>query len=52
VGRAVLTLLLRGFTERGVRKVGLHYTLDGEPLYRSLGFVEPRQPELRWFSPG
>ncbi len=52
VARAVMTLLLVGFGERGVRKVGLHYTAAGEPLYRSLGFVEPRQPELRWFAPG
>jgi len=29
--------------------VGLHYTAEGDPLYRSAGFVEPRQPELRWF---
>jgi ribosomal protein S18 acetylase RimI-like enzyme len=51
VARAVLTLLLDGFRARGVRKVGLHYTPHGEPLYRSMGFVEPRQPELRWFDP-
>jgi len=49
VARAVLELLLDGFRDRGVVRVGLHYTAEGEPLYRSAGFVEPRQPELRWF---
>ena len=49
VGRAVLALLLDGFRARGVRRVGLHYTPDGEALYRAAGFTEPRQPELRWY---
>lgn len=49
VARAVMAFLLDGFRARGVHKVGLHYTAAGEPLYRSLGFVEPSQPELRWF---
>ena len=49
VARAVIELLLDGFRARGVTRVGLHYTTDGEPLYRSLGFTEPRQPELRWY---
>jgi ribosomal protein S18 acetylase RimI-like enzyme len=48
VARSVLALLMAGFRERGVRKIGLHYTPDGEPLYRSVGFVEPGQPELRY----
>jgi GNAT superfamily N-acetyltransferase len=47
VARAVLALLLDGFRERGVGRVGLHATRYGEPLYRSVGFVEPRFPELR-----
>ncbi len=49
VGRAVLTLLLEGFRARGVDRVGLHFTPEGEALYRSAGFTEPRQPELRWY---
>jgi ribosomal protein S18 acetylase RimI-like enzyme len=51
VAKAVLELLLDGFIDRGVAKVGLHSTADGEHLYRSLGFTEPRQPELRWVAP-
>lgn len=49
VARSVLGLLLDGFRARGVRRVGLHATPHGEPLYRSFGFVEPRYPELRWY---
>ena len=48
VARAVLELLLEEFRARGVAKVGLHYTPLGERLYRSVGFREPHQPELRW----
>lgn len=49
VARAVIDLLLDGFRARGASRVGLHYTPDGEHLYRSVGFTEPRQPELRWY---
>jgi ribosomal protein S18 acetylase RimI-like enzyme len=44
--RAVMTLLLERFAELGVGRVELHATTDGEPLYRSLGFVEPHQVAL------
>lgn len=47
VARIVLALLLDGFRARGVSRVGLHATQYGDPLYRSVGFVEPRFPELR-----
>ena len=48
LGRAVLEALMRRFAELGVVKVDLHATAMGAPLYRSIGFTEGPQPELRW----
>ncbi|WP_196451507.1 GNAT family N-acetyltransferase [Planomonospora sp. ID82291] len=50
-GRAVLGALLDWYRAGGVRKVDLHATSDGEPLYRELGFVEDGYPSLTWRDP-
>lgn len=39
MARAVVSLLVDELRSRGVRRVELHATADGEPLYRSFGFV-------------
>jgi ribosomal protein S18 acetylase RimI-like enzyme len=39
MARAVVSLLLDELRRRGVRRVELHATPDGEPLYRSFGFL-------------
>ena len=46
-GRAVLELLLQRAREAGADVVDLHYTPEGEGLYRAAGFRERDQPELR-----
>jgi len=50
-GRAVLAALLEWLWERGVSIVELHATPEGQPLYRSFGFVDPDRPQLRLFGP-
>ena len=47
MARAVTVALLQWLRERGVRSVELHATSTGEPLYRSLGFVEGQNRPLR-----
>ena len=34
-----------------VTAVDLHASKMGEPLYRSVGFTDPTEPELRWRAP-
>lgn len=46
--RAIMTELMRWFGERGVRRVELHATSDGEALYRSFGFAEHPEAALTW----
>jgi ribosomal protein S18 acetylase RimI-like enzyme len=46
-GRAVLALLVQRSREAGLEVVDLHYTADGERMYRELGFRERDQGELR-----
>jgi ribosomal protein S18 acetylase RimI-like enzyme len=46
--RAVLELLMTRFAADGVVRVDLHATDLGARLYRSMGFTEGPQPELRW----
>jgi ribosomal protein S18 acetylase RimI-like enzyme len=46
-GRAVLALLLQRSREAGLDVVDLHYTAEGERMYRELGFRERDQGELR-----
>lgn len=45
--RLCLTALLDWFRAQGVRKVDLKASADGEPLYRSLGFVRTPDPAMR-----
>ncbi|HKY68806.1 MAG TPA: GNAT family N-acetyltransferase [Acidimicrobiales bacterium] len=54
-GRGLATGVVEGllawFADRGVRKVDLHASDEGEPIYRRFGFREGRFPELRWRAP-
>ncbi|MGW7286848.1 GNAT family N-acetyltransferase [Streptomyces sp. NPDC054847] len=45
--RACVEGLLGWFRERGVRKIDLRASEDGEPLYASLGFVRTPDPAMR-----
>jgi len=49
-GRAILDALLDWYRANGVRRVDLHATSDGEPLYRAFGFAA-RYPGLTWVDP-
>ena len=49
--RACLVALLDWFREQGVRKVDLRASAEGEPLYRSLGFVRTPEPVMRLVLP-
>ncbi|MFI6325283.1 GNAT family N-acetyltransferase [Nonomuraea sp. NPDC050556] len=49
-GRAILDALMSWYAARGVTRVDLHATSDGEPLYRSYGFTS-RYPGLTWTAP-
>jgi ribosomal protein S18 acetylase RimI-like enzyme len=46
VASLILTELLRIAGEKGISKVALHTSKDGEKLYRSFGFREPVYPYL------
>jgi GNAT superfamily N-acetyltransferase len=52
LGRRVVTAALAWLSERGAETVDLHATPDAEPLYRSLGFTEPRSEALRLLNQG
>lgn len=45
--RACVAALLDWYGERGVHKIDLHATSEGEPLYASLGFVRNPAPAMR-----
>ena len=47
--RAVMEGLLGWFRERGVARVDLHASREGEPLYRALGFVDHPEPGMFWW---
>jgi GNAT superfamily N-acetyltransferase len=51
LARLVVSAGLAWLSERGAETVDLHATPDAEPLYRSLGFTEPRSVALRWLNP-
>ena len=46
VGRIILEALVLEARSRGLSKIGLHTSKDGEHLYRSYGFSEPQYPYL------
>lgn len=48
LARMVFAELMRWFADLGVTAVDLHASAMGEPLYRSVGFGNPIEPELRW----
>ncbi|MFD7895642.1 GNAT family N-acetyltransferase [Streptomyces sp. NPDC059743] len=45
--RACLEALLGWYRARGVRKIDLHASREGAPLYASLGFVRTPDPSMR-----
>jgi GNAT superfamily N-acetyltransferase len=49
--RACMRALLAWYRERGVRRVDLRASRQGEPLYRALGFVRTRDPAMRLMFP-
>jgi GNAT superfamily N-acetyltransferase len=46
ISAMILEQLLIGARLRGVSKVALHTSKDGEKLYRKFGFAEPVYPVL------
>jgi GNAT superfamily N-acetyltransferase len=45
--RRCVTALLEWFRSRGIHKVDLRASHEGEPLYRSLGFERTADPSMR-----
>ncbi|MEU1732611.1 GNAT family N-acetyltransferase [Streptosporangium sp. NPDC020145] len=50
-GRAVLAALMAWYRARDIRRIDLHATSDGAPLYREMGFTADGYPSLTWRSP-
>lgn len=50
-GRACVAGLLAWYRQRGVTRVDLKASPDGEPLYTSLGFVRSDDPAMRLIFP-
>ncbi|MFE7173781.1 GNAT family N-acetyltransferase [Streptomyces sp. NPDC057616] len=46
--RAIMRGLLDWFREREVARVDLYASVEGEPLYRDLGFTDLPDPALYW----
>jgi hypothetical protein len=46
-----MAALLDWYQQRGVARVGLAASTDGEPLYRSLGFTHAQTPAMRLMLP-
>ncbi|MEV6398382.1 GNAT family N-acetyltransferase [Streptomyces sp. NPDC051907] len=47
LSRACMEAVLEWFHERGVRRIDLRASAEGEPLYASLGFVLTPDPAMR-----
>lgn len=45
--RCCTTALLNWYRQRGIRKVDLRASSEGEPLYESLGFAHTSEPAMR-----
>jgi RimJ/RimL family protein N-acetyltransferase len=45
--RACMEALIQWYAERGITKIDLKASPDGEPLYSSLGFVRTPDPAMR-----
>jgi len=46
--RACMAALMAWFAGRGVTKIDLRASPEGEPLYTSLGFARTTDPAMRW----
>jgi GNAT superfamily N-acetyltransferase len=46
ISAMILSQLIAGARRRGISKISLHTTKDGEKLYRKFGFSEPTYPVL------
>jgi len=46
--RACMAALMAWFADRGVRKIDLKASPEGEPLYASLGFARTADPAMRF----
>ena len=51
LARRVFEGLMEWFASEGITRVDLHASKMGEPLYRSAGFTDAAEPELRWRAP-
>jgi len=49
--RACMTALLDWYTQRGITAIDLRASVEGEPLYASLGFIRNREPGMRLINP-
>jgi GNAT superfamily N-acetyltransferase len=47
VGRRMMQVMLTWLAEQGIRRVELHTTEMGRPLYEELGFVDGNEMQLR-----
>jgi len=51
-GREVFEALMAWFTERGIARVDLRATPDGQPLYEAFGFRVLGGATMAWTAPG
>jgi GNAT superfamily N-acetyltransferase len=51
LARAVVVALMAWFDERGVSRIDLHASREGQAIYEQVGFSPPAWPALRWRAP-